>query len=243
MTKGDVDADRGIEGDDMKESFEIGREDDMYKNQWPTGSGWEDDHKGETFKDTMLVLFDQCHKLNEVLMRALAVAMGLGPDFFDGYVRERFNTLRLLHYPAATKSDFEEGRVRAGAHCDYGHLTFLFQDMNGGLQVERPGSGAFIDIEPIKGTAVVNAGDLLAIWSNDYIRSTMHRVVKPSNGGEGGAGGKGCYRPRYSIAYFCAPDDERRIEALPGTWEKVGRKYEAIRSGEYMLQRLKATFK
>jgi isopenicillin N synthase-like dioxygenase len=29
------------------------------------------------------------------------------------------------------------------------------------------------------GTIVVNVGDLLARWSNDVFRSTLHRVVSP----------------------------------------------------------------
>lgn len=48
----------------------------------------------------------------------------------------------------------------------------------GGLQVQSP-TGAFVDAAPIEDTCVVNAGDLLARWSNDTIKSTIHRVVEP----------------------------------------------------------------
>lgn len=61
---------------------------------------------------------------------------------------------------------------------DYGSITLLFQDARGGLQVRSP-TGTFVDATPIEGTIVVNAGDLLARWSNDTIRSTIHRVVEP----------------------------------------------------------------
>lgn len=50
--------------------------------------------------------------------------------------------------------------------------------MAGGLQVRSP-TGKFVDATPIAGTVVVNAGDLLARWSNDTIKSTVHRVVEP----------------------------------------------------------------
>jgi len=85
------------------------------------------------------------------------------------------------------------GQVRAGEHSDYGSITLLFQDSRGGLQVKSP-NGHFVDATPIEGTVVVNAGDLLARWANDSIKSTIHRVVEPPHG-EGDF-----YPPRYSIA-------------------------------------------
>lgn len=76
---------------------------------------------------------------------------------------------------------------------DYGSITLLFQDNRGGLQVKSP-TGQFVDATPMEGTIVVNAGDLLARWSNDTIKSTIHRVVEPPTQ-EGVT-----YPPRYSIA-------------------------------------------
>lgn len=58
----------------------------------------------------------------------------------------------------------------------------------------RSPKGTFVDATPIEGTVVVNAGDLLARWSNDTIKSTVHRVVEPPRK-EGVV-----YPPRYSIA-------------------------------------------
>jgi hypothetical protein len=51
-----------------------------------------------------------------------------------------------------------------------------------------------VDATPIEGTVVVNAGDLLARWSNDTIKSTIHRVVEPPTKSDK-------YPARYSIAY------------------------------------------
>lgn len=76
---------------------------------------------------------------------------------------------------------------------DYGSITLLFQDNRGGLQVKSP-SGNFVNATPIEDTVVINAGDLLARWSNDTIKSTIHRVVEPP------AKQEGVYPPRYSIA-------------------------------------------
>lgn len=76
---------------------------------------------------------------------------------------------------------------------DYGSITLLFQDNRGGLQVKSP-TGQFVNATPIEGTIVVNAGDLLARWSNDTIKSTIHRVVEPPHK-DGDV-----HPPRYSIA-------------------------------------------
>lgn len=87
---------------------------------------------------------------------------------------------------------------------------------------------------------MVNAGDLLARWSNDTIKSTKHRVVEPPPKPEDAD--KDIYPPRYSIAYFCNPNYERMIEAIPGTYESAGRKYGDVSSGDYLIQRLEATY-
>ena len=48
---------------------------------------------------------------------------------------------------------------------------------------------------------------------------------------------------RYSIAYFCNPNFEKLIEALPGTFEdESAKKYPAVNSGDYLEMRLAATY-
>ncbi|KAK0711512.1 thymine dioxygenase [Lasiosphaeris hirsuta] len=219
---------------DIKESFEIGREGEPgHPNHWPVEEG-----ELVGFKATMSDFFDQCKALHVDVMRAIAVGMGLEPGFFDGFVDVGDNTLRLLHYPAVNREVFKinPGQVRAGEHSDYGSITLLFQDSRGGLQVKSP-NGQFIDATPIEGTCVVNAGDLLARWSNDTIKSTIHRVVEPPQGDVD------VHPPRYSIAYFCNPNFKDYIEALPGTYAtEAEKKYDGISSGDYLVQRLTATY-
>lgn len=235
-------ADRAGGGEDLKESFEIGREGDEYENLWPDRVEAE----GVDFAVTMKEFFLHCRELHRIVMRGIALGMELEETFFDDYVRKGDNTLRLLHYPPVAKDAFKAGRERAGAHTDYGSVTFLFQDSAGGLQVERPGGkGVFVDVKPVEGAIVLNSGDLLARWSNDIIRSTLHRVVEPPRK-EGGHDVRedGFYPARYSVAYFCNPDFDRWIEALPGTFggEKGPKKYEGVNTLEYLVNRLDATY-
>ncbi|PNY23802.1 very-long-chain (3R)-3-hydroxyacyl-CoA dehydratase [Tolypocladium capitatum] len=182
---------------DLKESLEIGRDSDpLFANLWPA----EGEGKLRGFRADMVDFFDRCKSMHEDLMRAIALGMGLGEGFFGKFVDAGDNTLRLLHYPAVKADVFQAnpGQVRAGEHSDYGSVTLLFQDSRGGLQVRSP-TGQFIDAAPIEGTVVINAGDLLARWSNDTIKSTVHRVVEPPR--------RDCveYPPRYSIACVYAP--------------------------------------
>ena len=173
-------------------------------------------------------------------MRAIAVGMGLEESYFDEYTNAGDNTLRLLHYPEVDRSVFTNNtlQVRAGEHTDYGSITLLFQDDKGGLQVKSP-NGTFVDATPIPGTVVVNAGDLLARWSNQTIRSTVHRVVEPP-----ATDNVKVHPARYSIAYFCNPNFDSTIQAIEGTYggDKGGRIYPDINSGEYLVQRLAATY-
>lgn len=228
---------------DLKESFEIGREGDpTFANHWPANQ--------PSFKEDMMAFHAACASLHRALMRAIALALGIEEGWFDAYVRHDDNTLRLLHYPGVRASVFanrpiDAPQVRAGAHTDFGSLTLLFQDGAGGLQVQGPDRASWLDATPIPDTIVVNAGDLLARWTNDVIRSTLHRVMEPPRESlvTVGEGEDAMYPPRYSIAYFCNPDFDRVIDVVPGTLaDGEGKKYGAVNSGEYLERRLTATY-
>ncbi|RFU24845.1 hypothetical protein B7463_g11510, partial [Scytalidium lignicola] len=226
---------------DLKESFEIGREgEEGFPNQWPTNAGPEGG--AGVFKDRMMEFHGTCKALHIEVMRAIAVGMGLPESYFDSFTDGGDNTLRILHYPSVPKSVFQENKaqVRAGEHTDYGSITLLFQDDRGGLQVKSP-QCTYVDATPIEGSVVINAGDLLARWSNDTIKSTMHRVVEPpAKSGDA----SDVYPARYSVAYFCNPNFDKHIEAIDGTYggEKGEKKYSGVNSGQYLVQRLATTY-
>jgi len=240
---------------ELKESFEVGRSDEPeYPNLWPD----KFDSAGAEFKASMETFFQTGNETHILIMQAIAMGLGLDEHWFDKYCQCADNTLRLLHYPGARKDMLGDGdqddglgsksqTIRAGVHSDYGTITLLFQDDAGGLQVLSP-SGKFVNATPIPGTMVVNAGDLLARWSNDEIKSTEHRVVKPTTApvlkqGYGGAPEE-WYLARYSVVYFCNPDFTSFIEAIPGTYggEKGERKYPGVKCEDYMVARLESTY-
>ncbi|THH19770.1 hypothetical protein EW146_g1443 [Bondarzewia mesenterica] len=195
---------------DSKESMEIGRDwDKTWKNQWPQ----ESDTPG--FKQTMLDFFQvfslTCHNLHILVMRSIALGLDLEESYFDKKIDQQFHNLRLLSYPPIKTSLLQkEGQARAGAHSDYGSLTLLFQDSVGGLEVQNPHTKVFQPAKPIEGAIAINAGDLLARWSNDVLRSTLHRVVAPP--AKKISDNEAVTPARQSIAFFCNPNGDANIE-------------------------------
>lgn len=218
---------------DSKESMEIGRDwDATWSNRWPNAKD------APHFKQTFLSFFQTCHELHAEVMSSIAMGLGLNERFFDKLIHEQYHNLRLLSYPPISRDALlKDGQARAGAHSDYGSLTLLFQDQVGGLEVQNPHTKQFQPATPIPGTIVINVGDLLARWSNDRLRSTLHRVVAPPIG-------TGPMTPaRQSIAFFCNPNGGAEISCLPNCEGARGeRKYPTVQTEEYIVGRLKATY-
>jgi isopenicillin N synthase-like dioxygenase len=113
------------EAPDLKESLEIGRDDEPEcPNMWPPEGSGERPAWATEFKETMNGFFDQCKEFHMTVMRAIAVGLAIEEKWFDGFTDRGDNTLRLLHYPSVKKEVFDRNKnqVRAGAHSDYGKM-------------------------------------------------------------------------------------------------------------------------
>ncbi|KAF5339985.1 hypothetical protein D9611_012413 [Ephemerocybe angulata] len=217
---------------DYKESFESGRADDpIMPNIWPP------DDVLPGFKEACLDFYWTCYELEKNLLRALGVAFELGEEYFTSVHKNADSQLRLLHYPSAPYED--EGVSRISAHTDFDTFTILFQDDVGGLEIEDPNMpGSYLPVKPVPNSVVVNAGDFLAMWSNDTLKSTSHRVVAPPSAAVGGI-----MPSRYSIPYFCACDFNTVVDAIPGTWgEGRPKKYEPTSAMEYIMKRFATAY-
>jgi isopenicillin N synthase-like dioxygenase len=179
---------------DVKESFYLGEE-NIGPNQWP--------HEAllPGFRAACDAYAAAMQALARRLMGLYEIALGLPAGHFDDYMHKPICTTRLLHYPPQPAAA-APGQIGCGAHTDWGALTLLAQDDAGGLQVQRA-DGAWVDVAPLPGALLVNAGDLLQRWTNDRWRSTMHRVVNRHSG-----------RDRWSIAYFFDLDAEASVVPL-----------------------------
>ncbi len=218
---------------DLKEGFDImaehAPEDERVRaglpfhgpNRWPDGL--------PEFRATSMNYYDALTELAGAMMQAIAVALDLPPWYFGDKLDGPLAMLRMLHYPPQ-EGEITKQEIGTGAHTDYGLLTILAQDDNGGLQVQTQ-DGEWIDAPPIPGTFVVNIGDELQRWSNDKLNSNPHRVINTSN------------KDRYSAPFFFHAAYDTTIDCLP-TCRDEGRsaKYDPITAGEYMWQRFTATF-
>ena len=100
---------------DLKESLEIGRDDEPeYPNMWPTQPQNGDDKWPTEFRSSMKGFFETCKNLHMEVMRSIAVGLAIDDTWFDDYTDQGDNTLRLLHYPGVKKEVFErnKGQVR-----------------------------------------------------------------------------------------------------------------------------------
>ncbi|KAI1081061.1 Clavaminate synthase-like protein [Whalleya microplaca] len=226
---------------DVKESYEIGSEDfELQPNVWLP----EEVLPG--FRGFMTEFYWRCFEAAKELLRTLAIGVGLDDeDFFLRFHSGENNQLRLLHYPPVEAEQLSSNAIaRMPAHSDWGTITMLFQDECGGLQVEDPKNpGSFVDATPIKNALVMNVGDLLMRWSNDYLKSTLHRVTLPPLQTKRDVDGKKMTSPRYSIPYFVSPNAKALIECLSVyATEENPAKYEPVVQEDYRRMRARGQY-
>ena len=180
---------------------ELGPQDPAYRwlegpNQWPP-----------TLPELRTRILDWQDRLAGIahrLLRELLASLGAPAEFFDAAFAEHPHLhTKLIRYPGQAPDGSQQG---VGWHKDYGFLTLLLQDENGGLQVQAP-DGGVIRVDPLRGAFVVNLGELLEIATRGYLVATNHRVVSPASGVE-----------RYSVPFFYNPRLDARIETVPGDY-------------------------
>ena len=214
---------------DFKESFDYGLEHPLADavapysqlhgaNLMPPAS--EVGHNWESVVDSHL---QSCRQLAKIILRALAVSIGLPQESFVSLIEPEppslpYAILRMNKYPA--NAAHETG---IGAHCDYGLLTILLQDEEGaghtgaghtgaghtgaGLQVKAATGRHWIDVPPQPDCLVVNIGEMLMLATNDLFLANIHRVINPS-----------ASAARHSTAVFIEPRLEATVsrQLVPG---------------------------
>ena len=175
--------------------------------------------------------YDATRDLGNRLMSLFARGLGLPPGFFAGQTGQAANALRAINYPPRHAAPLP-GQFRAGAHTDYGTLTILRQDAVGGLEVLDPGD-RWAGVEPVPGAFVINIGDLMARWTNDRWRSTLHRVVDPPDPAAAAA-------RRQSMPYFQNANWSAEISCLPTCLEPGEEPlYEPVLAGPHLASKFR----
>ena len=161
-------------------------------NQWPK--------EFPEFQESIMPYYNAVCHLGHQVLSAIAVGLGENSDFFAKRYTSPLGRGQLVYYPKSEKADEDQQRFGAAAHTDFGVLTLLHQDDNGGLQVFNR-SEQWVEAPPILGTFVCNIGDLLNRWTNGYLSSNLHRVINRSG------------NERFSMPVFFDPDPDAIINS------------------------------
>jgi len=212
---------------DLKECFDLGQHEEEVSPFFGPNPMPE---RPARFKAVMGRYHDAMLGLSRSLIEVIARSLDLPPDYFERMQQHPITVQRLLHYPAQT-GEIEESEIGIGAHTDYGFLTILAQDHNGGLQV-RNRAGEWIDAPPIEDTFVVNIGDMVQTLTNDRYQSTLHRVINTSG------------HERYSLPFFIDLDFDAVVEPVPTcTGPDDPPRYGPYIAGEHKYRRYVASYK
>ncbi len=218
---------------DYKEFYQIGLElpeddPDVRAGQPLRGpNNWPDWLPG--FRPAMERFFDEIAACGGDLLRAVAISLDLGQDFFARRYLKPLQRTQAVYYPPHPR-DAGANLFGVAPHSDFGCITLLWQDDNGGLEAQTV-AGDWIPAPPVPGTLNVNVGDLLARWSNDHFKSTPHRVVNRSG------------RERMAIATFYDPDFTAMVDPTDlGLGAGEAALYPPISAGEHILGRIDRSF-
>lgn len=211
---------------DFKEAFDFGAASEPVSpfygpNVWP--------EELPELEEVLMAYLDSMLDLSRRLLTAIALSLGLQPDYFEGLISHPVVVQRLLRYPRQSGA-VDQTEIGIGAHTDYGLLTVLAQDDRGGLQVQNRDL-EWVEAPPIPGTFVVNSGDLLQRLSNDQYVASVHRVVNVGGG------------DRYSVPFFLDPNFDSVIApASELVNADAPARYEPIVSGEHKFGRYLDSF-
>jgi len=212
---------QGAATHDLKEVFFWGTPDAPPQNRWPS--------EFPRLQSELMPYYRAVCGIGIAVLRAVATGFNLPEMTFDAAYETPMARGQLVYYPPSSLKDEAEERFGVAPHTDFGVLTFLLQDDNGGLQV-RNRNGQWIEAPPIPGTLVCNIGDLLQRWTNDRFVSTVHRVINRSG------------KKRYSIPVFFDPSPTVLIDPRTLGVADLDAKHDPITAADYIAQQNRKTF-
>lgn len=224
---------RSYEGEDRagtshQEGFWIGHETESRTdrpldgaNQWPLSKTAE----GRALRQSMERYFSALESVAYALQSAFALALDLDKHYFDSVFKKPNSRLKINHYPNQ-EDEVTETNIGVVPHTDSGAYTILWQDQQGGLEIQSK-SGEWVEAPPMENTFVVNIGNIMQYWSNGLFSSTPHRVINRRGS------------DRFSIPLFVNPDYETTIHPLVSEDENV---FESFQYGKYQVDLWRKTF-
>lgn len=213
---------------DLKEFYQLGQEvpaDFPLKEEYPDNVTVAE---VPAFTSTGLELYKAFERSGAKLLEAIALYLQLDQHYFTKKIENGHSILRAIHYPPITQEP--KSAIRAEQHEDINLITLLVGASSGGLQILDV-KNQWLDIIPGEDEIVVNVGDMLQRLTNNYLKSTTHRVVNPPR--------EEWHRPRLSIPFFLHPLSAMDLTCLPFTvTDDRPLAYEPITAGDYLSERL-----
>jgi isopenicillin N synthase-like dioxygenase len=220
---------------DLMEAFTVGLDDLPDDPAYHTDAHhlfepniWPDDEP--ELRRALLEYYGRADRLVHRITSLMAQALGMPADFFEPFTNHSMDTLRVNWFEG--DEVVQPNQFGIGAHTDYGVTTLLLADQSPGLQVYL--DGEWRPVVPVEGALLVNLGDLMARWTNDRWRSTLHRVW-PVQATEGSV------VRRRSIPFFHEGNYDSYVECLPtccGPGNPA--KYPPITGGEHVNAKILA---
>lgn len=214
---------------DLKEFFQIGQtvtDNDPVKADYPENIQVVEK---PAFSQKGIELYKAFEKAGAELLKAIAIYLELGEDYFNAKIHNGNSILRAIHYPPIKEEP--NSAIRAEQHEDINLITLLVGASAGGLQLLNK-EEEWMAITPAEDEIVINVGDMLQRLTNNYLKSTTHRVVNPPR--------EEWHLPRLSIPFFLHPRMEMDLSCLENCIdEQTPLAYESITAGEYLNERLR----
>lgn len=173
----------------------------------------------------------------ERVVRKLFVLIAIVLELPENYLADAHNYddrsddhLRYMIYNVRTNDEWDKAQAYSkGGHTDFGSLTLLWSQHVAGLQIRTP-EGAWKYVRPVEGGITCNTADTLTFLTNGkrsmtpwslecseritntkpitgFIKSTVHRVVKPPQDQIDIA--------RLGLLYFSRPGDHTAMRTVP----------------------------
>ncbi len=217
---------------DLKEFYHIGQDvsiEEAKELGYPTNIWVEEVPEIEKYG---MEIFKTLEETGKNLLKAIALYLNLSEDYFDEKIKKGNSILRLLHYYPLDDANLENtSAVRAAAHGDINLITLLMGASAEGLQAQTL-SGEWLDVMPQSDEIVINVGDMLARLTNDKLRSTIHRVINPTDVAK-------LKTSRYSTPFFLHPHSEMDLTCLEScVTNENPKRYSDMTSGEFLTERL-----
>jgi len=181
------------------------------------------------FKVAMLGLYDEWRGICEYTSSLMALALGLKEDYFSDKFTKPMSQLRAAKYPSQ-KIINEVSEIGCGAHTDYSLHSVIWQMDEPGLQIQNL-NGDWIDAPVVPGAFVCPLGDSTAMWTNNYWKATIHRVINLTE------------KMRHSSAFFYDPNFEIDMSPIEKfVDENNPPQFEPITMGEHIEKNFNGTF-